>query len=74
LADAKEKDRSRYVSEEDLETMIKRQTFPSPHTVKTIGNRVIHYQKSSKKFDLTIFGGGHEILRSVALDLIDSHN
>lgn len=74
LTDTKEKDTSRYVSLADLETMLKTQTFPSPNTVKTIGNRVIHYQKFSKKISLTIFEGGHEILRSVALDLIDNHN
>lgn len=74
LTDAKEKDTSRYVSQADLETMLKTQTFQSPDTVKTIGNRVIHYQKFSKKFSLTIFEGGHEILSSVALDLIDNLN
>ena len=74
LTDTKEKDTSRYVSQADLETMLKTQTFASPDTVKKIANRVIHYQKSSKKISLTIFEGGHEILRSAALDLIDNPN
>jgi dipeptidyl aminopeptidase/acylaminoacyl peptidase len=74
LTDAKEKDTSRYVSLPDMETMLTTQTFPSAGTVKTIGNRVIHYKKFTKKISLTIFEGGHEILRSVALDLIDNIN
>jgi pimeloyl-ACP methyl ester carboxylesterase len=72
LTDTKEKDTSRYVSQGDADLMLKTQTFPSPDTIKTIGNRAIHYRKVSKKITLTIFEGGHEILRSVALNLLDN--
>lgn len=74
LTDAKEKDISRYVSQADLETMLKTQAFSSADTLRTIDKRVIHYQKSSKKISLTIFEGGHEILRNVVLDLINNLN
>jgi dipeptidyl aminopeptidase/acylaminoacyl peptidase len=71
LTDAHEKDKARYVSEEDAATMLKTQTFPTQLPAKTIDNRAVLYQKSSKKITLTIFEGTHEILRNVALDLID---
>ncbi|RDB04354.1 alpha/beta hydrolase family protein [Runella aurantiaca] len=72
LTDAHEKDKSRYVSEEDANTMLKTQTFPTQNPAKTIENRAILYQKSSKKIMLTIFEGTHEILKSAALDAIDA--
>lgn len=71
LTDTKEKDTSRYVSQADADIMLKTQTFPSLNIKKAIDDRIIHYQKSSKNFTLTIFEGGHEILRDAALDLID---
>jgi hypothetical protein len=72
LTDAKERDISRYASQADLETMLKTQAFSSADTLRKIDNRVIHYQKFSKNISLTIFEGGHEIMRNVALDLIDN--
>lgn len=71
LTDTHEKDQSRYVSDEDASTMLKTQTFPTQNPTKTIENRVVLYQKSSKKITLTIFEGTHEILKNAALDLID---
>jgi poly(3-hydroxybutyrate) depolymerase len=69
LRDYKEKNTSNYVSPADLETMLKNQSFSSTDTRSKIGDRVIHYQKSSKNISLTVFEGGHEILPKVALDL-----
>ena len=70
LTDAREKDKSLYVSNEDAATMLKTQTFPTQNPPKTIENRTILHQKSSKKITLTIFEGRHEILKNAALDLI----
>lgn len=74
LTDANEKDKSRYVSEEDATTMLKTQTFPTQNPTKTIENRAVLYQKSSKKITLTIFEGTHEILKNAAMELIDKTN
>lgn len=71
LTDAQEKDKSRYVSEADAATMLKTQTFPAQSPAKTIENRAILYQKTSKKITLTIFEGTHEILKNAAVELID---
>ena len=68
LTDANEK--ALYVSEADAATMLKTQTFPTQNPAKTIENRAILYQKTSKKITLTIFEGTHEILKNAALDLI----
>lgn len=54
------KDKSRYVSEEDATTLLKTQTFPAQIPAKTIENRAILYQKSSKNITLAIFEGKHE--------------
>ena len=70
LTDAREKDKSLYVSNEDAATMLKTQTFPTQNPPKTIENRAILYQKSSKKITLTIFEGRHEILKDAAFELI----
>jgi dienelactone hydrolase len=70
LTDANEKDKALYVSEADAATMLKTQTFPTQNPAKTIENRAILYQKTSKKITLTIFEGTHEILKNSALDLI----
>jgi predicted peptidase len=70
LTDANEKDKALYVSEADAATMLKTQTFPTQNPAKTIENRAILYQKTSKKITLTIFEGTHEILKNAALDLI----
>ena len=71
LIDTDETDDARYVSAEDTSTMLQTQSFPTKKPVKTIDNRAVLYQKSSKKITLTIFEGTHEILKNVALDLID---
>lgn len=70
LIDTDETDNARYVSAEDAATMLTTQSLPSKKSIKKIDNRVILYQKSSKRIKLTIFEGTHEILRNVALDLI----
>ena len=71
LIDTDETDDSRYVSAEDASIMLKTQSFPTKKPIKKIDNRAVLYQKSSKKITLTIFEGTHEILKNVALDLID---
>ena len=71
LIDTKEPNDVRYVSSDDASTMLKTQSFPVKKPVQTIDNRAILYQKSSKKITITIFEGTHEILKNVALDLID---
>ena len=68
LTDANEKDQSRYVSKEDAALMLKTQTYPTKNPLKTVDNRAILYQKSSKNITLTIFEGTHEILKNVALE------
>lgn len=70
LTDAGEKDKSLYVSETDAAIMLKTQTFSAQNPSKTLDNRAILYQKSSKKITLTIFEGTHEILRNAVLEKI----
>lgn len=70
LIDNEETDNARYVSAEDAATMLNTQSFPTKKNIKKIDNRIILYQKSSRKIKLTIFEGTHEILRNVALDLM----
>lgn len=72
LIDTDETDDAKYVSYDDTSTMLKTQSFPLTKPVKKIDNRAILYQKSSKKITITIFEGTHEILKNVALDLIDN--
>ncbi|WP_428665960.1 alpha/beta hydrolase family protein [Runella sp.] len=72
LTDNNEKDKSHYVSETDAITMLKTQTFPTSNPPEMIGDRAILYQKSSKKITLTIFEGTHEILKNVALELVEA--
>lgn len=71
LIDAEEADNRRFVTADDATIMLKTQTFPSKKPAKLIDNRAIIYQKSSQKIRLIIFEGTHEILRNVALDLIE---
>jgi pimeloyl-ACP methyl ester carboxylesterase len=71
LIDTDETDDSRFISSDDASTMLKTQNFPVKKPAKKIDNRVIIYQKSSKKITLTIFEGTHEILKNAVLDLID---
>ncbi len=71
LFDFFENDNDKYVSETDAETLILTQSFVDNAASKSIDNRIVHYQKSTKKASLTIFEGSHEILRNVALDLLE---
>lgn len=71
LSDFGEKDISKYVSTEDLKIMVNTQAFPTSNSNIKIGDRIIHYQKASKKIMLTIFEGGHEILSKQALEYIE---
>jgi pimeloyl-ACP methyl ester carboxylesterase len=70
LTDTGEKDHARYVSENEAASMLKTQTFSGQKPSKTIGDRAVLYQKSSKNISLTIFEGTHEILKNAALELI----
>jgi dipeptidyl aminopeptidase/acylaminoacyl peptidase len=74
LSDFKETDTSKYVKNEDLKFMLKTQSFPSSNNNKQIGDRVIHYQKQTRKVMLTIFEGGHEMLSKQTLEYIDQMN
>jgi poly(3-hydroxybutyrate) depolymerase len=71
IADYKEKNSSKYVSEEDEKIMLDTQTFPMTDTPKKIGGKAIYYQKSSKNIMLTIFEGGHDMLSEQALEYIE---
>ncbi len=72
LIDTDETDDALFVSSDDASTMLKTQSFPTKKKLKKIDNRAIIYQKSSKKITLSIFEGTHEILKNVALDLINN--
>jgi len=71
LSDFKESDSSKYVNNEDLKLMINTQSFQSLNGNNRIGERIIHYQKESKKVMLTIFEGGHELLSKQAIEYIE---
>lgn len=71
LTDAKERDKSRFVSPEDLSTMLKTQTSPSSKTFKLLDGRDILYQKSTKNIQLTVFEGTHEMLSKVVLENLE---
>ncbi|MDP1817393.1 MAG: alpha/beta fold hydrolase [Leadbetterella sp.] len=71
LADAKEPDKSKFVSPEDLSIMLKTRTSPSSKTFKLLGKRDILYQKSSKNIQLTVFEGTHEMLSKVVLENLE---
>ena len=68
LSDLSVKDRSLYVSEDDVATMEKTGSFPGPR-VEKIAGRTIFYKKQYGPIELVIFDGGHELLESAALDL-----
>ncbi len=70
LTDAKEKNKKRYVSDADAAIMLKEQMLPSKVTGLKIDDRKIHYQNTSGKISITIFEGGHEILKNVVLEKI----
>ena len=71
LFDFHEKNDENFVSEKDSEILLTTQSFTKSGPVRMIDNRKIHYQKSFKNISLTIFEGGHEILRNVALDRLE---
>jgi poly(3-hydroxybutyrate) depolymerase len=73
LSDFRETDTSKYVPYEDLKFMVNTQSFPSSNSNNKIGDRTIHYQKTSKKIMLTIFEGGHEMLSKQALEYIEQN-
>jgi dipeptidyl aminopeptidase/acylaminoacyl peptidase len=68
LADTKEKDKTKYVSDADAAEMLKEQMLPAKETGLKIDDRKIHYQNASGKTSITIFEGGHEILKNIVLD------
>jgi predicted peptidase len=72
LTDFNEPDKGKYVSEADLEVMIKTQKFESPNIQGKIGNRTVHYKKASRGIQLTVFEGGHEMLSDAVIDLIEN--
>ena len=74
VGDYKEKELTKYVSDENEKTMLTTQTFPVTDTSRKLANRLIYYQNSSKKVMLTIFEGGHELLSHQALEYIEKRN
>ncbi len=68
LTDAKESDKTKFVSPEDLSTLLKTQAFPNVHSAKKLDDRAILYQKSAKNIQVTIFEGTHEMLTKVVLE------
>jgi dipeptidyl aminopeptidase/acylaminoacyl peptidase len=74
IFDYKEKDLSKYVSQEDEKRMLDTQTFPVSDTTKKIGGKMIYYQKSAKNVMITIFEGGHDMLSKQALEYIEQKN
>ena len=61
-----------FVPESHIIEMLASRNFVSPEK-DTIGNRVIHYQKTFEdKVQLTIFEGGHEMLTNVALNHVNN--
>lgn len=59
------------VSTNDMFTLAVARTFPHAEADRYLGGRKIHYFRSYKNVELTIFEGGHEMLVPVALDHID---
>ncbi len=74
LSDSGEKDSSKYVKDEDLKILVNTQSFTSSNSNEKIGDRTIHYQKTSKKVLLTIFEGGHDMLSKQAVDYIEQNS
>ncbi|MFN8347654.1 MAG: prolyl oligopeptidase family serine peptidase [Spirosomataceae bacterium] len=69
-ADFKEKDKTRYVPEEDAATLLNTQTYPVSGTPQRLDDRVILYRKNAKNVTLTIFEGTHEMLQKTVLGLL----
>jgi dipeptidyl aminopeptidase/acylaminoacyl peptidase len=70
LFDYDVQDITKFVSEQESNTLISTQNFIKSGINKKIDDRQIHFQKSAKNITLTIFEGGHEILSNVALELL----
>ena len=70
LNDYGEKDTTKYVSNEEMKILTETQSFPASNSIKKLSDRVIHYQKTSKRIMLTIFEGGHDLLSKEALEYI----
>lgn len=64
-------DEADLVSVDDMFILAVARTFPHAVTERYLGGRKIHYCRSYKNVELTIFKGGHEMLVPVALDHID---
>ena len=74
LSDFRERDTSKYANTEDLQQMLKTQSFPAQNTNMLIGGKVVHYRRQSKNIMLTIFEGGHDMLSKQALEYIEQVN
>lgn len=61
-----------FVSKADAETLLTTQKFVRSGIIYKIDDREIIYRKTNKNINLTIFEGGHEILRNTALDLMEN--
>ncbi len=59
-----------FVSEADAATLLTTQKYVRSGIIYKIDDREIIFRKTYKNINLTIFEGGHEILRNIALDLI----
>ncbi len=70
LTDAKVKDAAKYVSDADAAAMLKEQLLHGKESAGKIDTRKIHYQNASRKINITIFEGGHEILKNAVLEKI----
>ncbi len=64
-------DEADLVSVDDMFTLAIARTFPGAEPDRYLGGRTVHYSRSFKNVNLTIFEGGHEMLIPVALDHID---
>lgn len=73
LSDFSETDTSKYVNNEDLKILINTQSFPYSNSNNRIDDRIIYYQKASKKVMLTIFEGGHDMLSKQALEYLEQN-
>ncbi len=59
-----------YVSPMDLDYMLKQQTFNVSNDLK-IGDRIIYYERRSRRIMLTIFEGGHEMLSKEVFEYLN---
>jgi pimeloyl-ACP methyl ester carboxylesterase len=63
------RDENQYVSEEDMIYLLSKRSYPA-NQFGTLGDRKIHYFKGAHNVSVTIFEGGHELLKDIALDLL----